>query len=147
MIESILIQGAASFGNEPQRLDGLSQLNFLFGSNGAGKTTISRIIADAVTFPSCTVSWKGGTRNRLIYRQSEPGMTADTRRRRRPARFPHQPAEASASGHGNENHGRRQPERTGSHCENQCNRRDFGNPHEFSLRKWVDGHWRLLRIS
>lgn len=68
MIESILIQGAASFGNEPQRLDGLSQLNFLFGSNGAGKTTISRIIADAVTFPNCTVSWKGGTRlETLVY--------------------------------------------------------------------------------
>lgn len=68
MIESILIQGAASFGNEPQRLDGLSQLNFLFGSNGAGKTTISRIIADAAKFPSCTVSWKGGTKlESLVY--------------------------------------------------------------------------------
>jgi len=68
MIESILIQGAASFGNEPQRLDGLSQLNFLFGSNGAGKTTISRIIADALTFPNCTVSWKGGTKlESLVY--------------------------------------------------------------------------------
>lgn len=68
MIESILIQGAASFGNELQRLDDLSQLNFLFGSNGAGKTTISRIIADAVTFPNCTVSWKGGTKlESLVY--------------------------------------------------------------------------------
>jgi len=68
MIESILIQGAASFGNEPQRLDSLSQLNFLFGSNGAGKTTISRIIADAVTFPGCTVNWRGGTKlETLVY--------------------------------------------------------------------------------
>lgn len=68
MIESILIQGAASFGLEPQRLDGLSQINFLFGSNGAGKTTISRIIADVVTFPGCMVNWKNGTRlESLVY--------------------------------------------------------------------------------
>src|SRR5690606_25876959 len=32
------------------------------------KTTISRIIADALTFPNCTVSWKGGTKlESLVY--------------------------------------------------------------------------------
>lgn len=68
MIESIIIQGAASFSNEQQRLDGLSQFNFLFGSNGAGKTTISRIIADASAFPECAVNWKGGTKlDSLVY--------------------------------------------------------------------------------
>lgn len=68
MIESILIEGAASFGNKQQRLDGLSQLNFLFGSNGAGKTTISRIIADNTVFPNCAVNWQGGTKlDSLVY--------------------------------------------------------------------------------
>lgn len=68
MIESILIQGAASFSKDQQRLDDLSQINFLFGSNGAGKTTISRIIADASAFPECAVNWKGGTKlEPLVY--------------------------------------------------------------------------------
>lgn len=68
MIESILIQGAANFGCEQQRLDGLSKFNFIFGSNGAGKTTISRIIADNTVFPNCAVNWKGGTKlESLVY--------------------------------------------------------------------------------
>ncbi|HRO56440.1 MAG TPA: AAA family ATPase [Nitrosomonas europaea] len=68
MIESITIQGAPSFGQEAQAIDGLSQFNFLFGSNGAGKTTVSRIIADESAFPSCAVNWKGATKlESLVY--------------------------------------------------------------------------------
>ena len=43
-------------------MDGLSKFNFLFGSNGTGKTTVSRIIADESNFPTCKVTWKAGTR-------------------------------------------------------------------------------------
>jgi len=62
MIESITVKGVASFGAEGQVLDGLSKFNFLFGSNGVGKTTISRVIDDLITFPACTINWKGGTK-------------------------------------------------------------------------------------
>jgi wobble nucleotide-excising tRNase len=62
MIESITISGVASFKQEPQILSGFSQFNYLFGSNGTGKTTISRVIADESAFPSCQVTWKGGTK-------------------------------------------------------------------------------------
>lgn len=62
MIESITIASTATYGSTPEELNGLSHFNFLFGSNGTGKTTVSRIIADENNFPSCKVSWKGETK-------------------------------------------------------------------------------------
>ena len=62
MIESIHIEGIATYGNTPEILSGLSKFNFLFGSNGSGKTTITRVIADEIAYQSCKVIWKGGTK-------------------------------------------------------------------------------------
>ena len=62
MIESITITNFATFANTPEELNGLSQFNFLFGSNGTGKTTVSRVIADENSFPTCKVTWKAGTK-------------------------------------------------------------------------------------
>lgn len=62
MIESIQIKDIATYGNSPEVVDGLSKLNFFFGSNGSGKTTITRVIANEKDFPSCGVKWKGGTK-------------------------------------------------------------------------------------
>ena len=59
MIEAITIVNTASFGSAPEGLNNLSKFNFLFGSNGTGKTTVSRVIADETKFPACTVIWKG----------------------------------------------------------------------------------------
>lgn len=39
--------------------DGLKKFNYLFGTNGSGKTTISNILADQSQFPTCNVSWEG----------------------------------------------------------------------------------------
>lgn len=62
MIESIQISGIATYGNDPVKFSDLSKLNFVFGSNGSGKTTITRVIADEDKFPACKVSWKGGNK-------------------------------------------------------------------------------------
>lgn len=62
MIESITLADVASYGKIPQELDGLSQFTFVFGSNAAGKTTISRVIEDEDSFPTCKVAWQRGTR-------------------------------------------------------------------------------------
>ena len=62
MIESIQIADIATYGSTPEVLSGLSKFNFLFGSNGAGKTTITRVVADEGSFPTCRVTWKGGTK-------------------------------------------------------------------------------------
>ena len=68
MIESITISNVATFAASPEALNGLSQFNFLFGSNGTGKTTVSRVIADEAKFPTCNVSWKAGTKlQSLVY--------------------------------------------------------------------------------
>ena len=42
MIETLSIAKAATYGIVPQVLDRLARLNFLFGTNGAGKTTKSQ---------------------------------------------------------------------------------------------------------
>lgn len=61
MIESISIANVATYTTQ-ESLNELSNFNFLFGSNGTGKTTISRIIAEAEKFPNCNITWKGNTK-------------------------------------------------------------------------------------
>ena len=71
VIESINIANVATYASTPEKLTKLSQLNYLFGSNGTGKTTVGRIIADEATFPTCKVSWKGGTKlESMVYNQN-----------------------------------------------------------------------------
>ena len=70
MIESITIANVATFASTPLTLSWLSQFNYLFGSNATGKTTVSRIIADEASFPTCSVTWKGGTKLQpMVYNQ------------------------------------------------------------------------------
>jgi len=62
MIESIQMSDVATYSNTPENLSGLLKFNFLYGSNGSGKTTITRVIAAEEDFPSCKVTWKGNTK-------------------------------------------------------------------------------------
>lgn len=62
MIESIHIKDVATYGDTSEHLNDLSKFNFLYGSNGSGKTTITRVIADEGKYPTCSVTWKGGTK-------------------------------------------------------------------------------------
>ena len=59
MINKISIKNAASFGECQQDLEDLKNINFVYGSNGTGKTTISRIIAntDPNLYIDCSISW------------------------------------------------------------------------------------------
>lgn len=68
MIESIQIASTATFENTPESLTTLSKFNYIFGANGSGKTTISRIIADTTKFPNCAINWKNTTKlQTLVY--------------------------------------------------------------------------------
>jgi wobble nucleotide-excising tRNase len=60
MIESLNIAKTATYGEAPQTLGGLARFNFLFGSNGAGKTTITKVIANPTGHPNCLLTWKKG---------------------------------------------------------------------------------------
>lgn len=68
MIESLSIAKTATYEGAAQTLGGLARLNFLFGSNGAGKTTITRVIANPASHPDCVLSWqKGAALETLVY--------------------------------------------------------------------------------
>lgn len=68
MIESIELANAATYAAQPEILGALRKLNFIFGSNGAGKTTISRVIHSPGSFGSCKVNWaRGAPLETLVY--------------------------------------------------------------------------------
>lgn len=48
------------FKNTKQSLNTLKTFNYLFGANGSGKTTISKIIAASDTYPDCNIAWANG---------------------------------------------------------------------------------------
>ncbi|TAG44131.1 MAG: AAA family ATPase [Betaproteobacteria bacterium] len=60
MIESISLSKTATYADLPEVLGPLKRVNFIFGSNGTGKTTISRVIANEADYASCRVVWKDG---------------------------------------------------------------------------------------
>jgi wobble nucleotide-excising tRNase len=60
MIESLSISKVATYPETPEIMSGLKRLNFIFGSNGTGKTTIGRVITAPSASPGCDVIWKGG---------------------------------------------------------------------------------------
>jgi Fe-S cluster assembly ATPase SufC len=63
MIESMRIAGVATYGANKGELNGLSTVNYFFGSNGSGKTTLSNLIGDPThnDFRTCTINWKNQT--------------------------------------------------------------------------------------
>lgn len=68
MIESIKIENEASYGSPGETMSGLSKHNFIYGSNGTGKTTISKVIANESAFSDCGLVWRGGTKlEPLVY--------------------------------------------------------------------------------
>ncbi len=55
MIEKICLRNIATY--EDETLDGLQRVNIIYGANGCGKTTISKVLQSPDTFPSCNVVW------------------------------------------------------------------------------------------
>ncbi len=61
MIKEIRIKDVASYSMSGQTLSDLTKINFFYGSNATGKTTISRVIAEPGEHPNCEVTWQAGT--------------------------------------------------------------------------------------
>ncbi|MFZ2284631.1 MAG: AAA family ATPase [Lutibacter sp.] len=60
MLESIIIKQVASYDVAGIHITGLKKVNFIYGANGCGKTTISNFLIDTnnIDFKTCNVSWK-----------------------------------------------------------------------------------------
>lgn len=57
MIKSIIINKAASF-SENTEIQNLKEFNYIYGANGSGKTTISRVIDNIAQYKECRLNWK-----------------------------------------------------------------------------------------
>jgi len=66
MIERIVISNVATYGANPEALSDLKKINFVYGSNGTGKTTISRVIADSASHTHCSLFWRGAAPMELL---------------------------------------------------------------------------------
>ena len=61
MIEKIHLSGVATYAPATQSLLNLKEVNYFYGANGSGKTTISRVIGDPThsDHGGCSLGWKG----------------------------------------------------------------------------------------
>lgn len=59
MIESIDIKNVATYDNQGVQINNLKRINFIYGANGCGKTTISNYIYDNLDskYNSCSLTW------------------------------------------------------------------------------------------
>ncbi|NYS60698.1 AAA family ATPase [Vreelandella salicampi] len=60
MIGEIKINPPVATYSHPATLSDLRRINFIFGANGTGKTTISRVISQADGHNHCELVWQGG---------------------------------------------------------------------------------------
>lgn len=69
MIESITLSGIATYSSvTPEAIQNLKALNYFYGANGAGKTTISRLINNPALSTASKVTWvKGNPIPALVY--------------------------------------------------------------------------------
>lgn len=60
MIDSIKVKNIATFNEIGVQILNLKKINFIYGVNGSGKTTISNFINDPIKndFKDCTLNWK-----------------------------------------------------------------------------------------
>ena len=71
MLEGIKVADAASYSPEGETLGSLKAINFIFGTNGSGKTTISRVIGDPDAHASCALSWRRGQKIECLVYNSD----------------------------------------------------------------------------
>lgn len=59
MIDEVFINNVATY-HSPASLSDLRRINYIFGANGTGKTSISRVIAQVQANGHCHLVWQGG---------------------------------------------------------------------------------------
>jgi wobble nucleotide-excising tRNase len=69
MIKSISIKQVATFDNEGTIVDNLKKVNFIYGANGCGKTTISNFLykSEDTKYENCNLDWENEEIKTLVY--------------------------------------------------------------------------------
>ena len=70
MIKKIVIRDTATFDATGGELDNLQKVNFIYGGNACGKTTISRVLSSenlVASYPRCEVEWDAQPLQVLTY--------------------------------------------------------------------------------
>ncbi len=67
MIREIHICDEASYSSEGAKLSGLAKVNYVYGANGSGKTTISRVIANPSNYSSCIINPRETSCQTFVY--------------------------------------------------------------------------------
>ena len=70
LIEQVKLKSIATYDDLGANLDNLKRINFIYGNNGAGKTTISELIRKELDFPSCSIEWKDRKMVTYVYNRN-----------------------------------------------------------------------------
>lgn len=65
MIKKIKLSNVATFANAIE-INDLREVNFFYGSNGTGKTTISKVLANPENFRDCNLEWENNRKIKTI---------------------------------------------------------------------------------
>lgn len=66
MINSIEIKNIATFDSTHGIITDLKKVNFFYGANGSGKTTISRVLANPSSYNESEISWENDAAGDII---------------------------------------------------------------------------------
>ncbi|MBM6383097.1 MAG: AAA family ATPase [Paenibacillus sp.] len=69
MIEEISIKKIATYDSTGVVFNNLKKINFLYGSNGSGKTSLSNVIKNFENFVDCDIVWASQPLKTLVYNQ------------------------------------------------------------------------------
>ena len=68
MIKSILVENCATYKDKDNIIDGCKKINFIYGANGSGKTTIGKFLADQENelYKNCKIEWENPSRAEIL---------------------------------------------------------------------------------
>lgn len=70
MITTIHLKGIATYTDDPEVvISDLTKVNFFYGANGSGKTTISRLVRKPGDYVTCQVHWASTPMEVLVYNE------------------------------------------------------------------------------
>ena len=70
LISKISVKDVATYDENGATLDNLKRINFIYGNNGSGKTTISEFIRKEENFPSCSLEWEDKKMATYVYNRN-----------------------------------------------------------------------------